>query len=699
MTFMFPLLAVLAVQAIPPETRTISRGEPPNAPASVVREGEHVALHYHGRIIFSGRITGRGTLEFRTVVDTSGGTVTQVLKWTARGEGAQLLLAGEVLGSDEAFPVESDPRPEAIPLVRNAVGLSHNRLNRAVYDRQGDWLISVDVPARAALTPERRGDSVVVRLEASGFEVGLRFRPRFYGRHRGLVRFEPWAYRVRRESVAGWTSWFAFLDTVTETHIRRTAETLGIELRLYGYTVLQVDDGYQQLPIGVPSHWLQPNARFPSGLGGLRKMIADAGLLPGIWTNTTFHDRDWALAHPQYFVTAPEGGPAYGTWVGYVMDAANPATLDSLVHPVYRQLARDGWGYFKLDALRHLRYEGYNSHAEDFRRRGLDREQVYRDFVAAVRRDIGPAAYLLACWGIRPELVGLVDAVRVGTDGFGYAGFAQYNSWNNVVWRNDPDHIEIARPDGYRATTLASLTGSLLMLTDPPEVYRTARVEAARRTAPVLFTLPQQVYDVDPSRSSLIAGVATETSGSGPRPFDADRTLTVPLYLLDIARPFERWSVLARTGGDDSVRFRDLGLADDREQLVFEFWTRSFLGAVTGGFVPGPVDSRFGVQVFCLRDRQAHPQLVATSRHVSCGGPDLSALGWDGTILSGTSELVGGDPYELYVTEPAGWRLAAAQAEGAEVAQPAWYQGLRVVRLRAEHGGPVSWRLQFAPGR
>ena len=164
-----------------------------------------------------------------------------------------------------------------------------------------------------------------------------------------------------------------------------------------------------------------------------------------------------------------------------------------------------------------------------------------------MRDAIGRDAYLLACWGIRPELIGLVDGMRVGDDGFGYGSFAQYNSFNNVVWRNDPDHIEIHQPDGYRAATLTTLTGRVLMLTDRPEMYRTDRVEAARRTAPVLFTRPGQLYDVDPRGPRAWPRRGRQLSGSGPRPFDADQREVVPLYQLDIARPFEQWTVLART--------------------------------------------------------------------------------------------------------------------------------------------------------
>ncbi len=170
---------------------------------------------------------------------------------------------------------------------------------------------------------------------------------------------------------------------------------------------------------------------------------------------------------------------------------------------------------------------------------------------------------------------------------------------------------------------------------------------------------------MDPSRSELIGRAATELSGSGPRPFDADQRLNVPLYLLDVSRPFGRWSVLARTGGGDAdtLRFADLGLDPTKDHVVFEFWTKTLRGAFQGGFAPGPVDPRRQVQVFCIREREDRPQVVATSRHVSCGGPDLEAVSWAGDALSGRSRLVRGDAYELHLTEPAGYRFDGVTAQ------------------------------------
>jgi hypothetical protein len=235
------------------------------------------------------------------------------------------------------------------------------------------------------------------------------------------------------------------------------------------------------------------------------------------------------------------------------------------------------------------------------------------------------------------------------------------------------------------------------MLTDPPAVYRTDRVEAARRTSPVLFAQPGQIYDVEPSRSAAIGRAAIEMSGSGPRTFDATQALSTHyLYAVDVSRPYEQWMVLARTGGDpDPIRFVDLGLAPDRDYLAFEFWTKAFLGTFSGTITPGAVDPRFGVQAICLRATVAHPQLVATNRHVSCGAVDVTAVTWAAGALDGVSEVVANDPYEIYLSEPAGFTFTNARVVGADVLANQKVGDLRVLRLRAPRGGRVSWHLEY----
>lgn len=686
-------LLLLSPAALARQTAT----EPANGAATLAGAAPQITLRYDGRVLADGTVTSGGPApERRTSVSESNGAVTQVIKWTAVGQ-QTVQLSLLVTGSLESMAVEVDRIADTLPVVRYAIGESHNRRNRAVYDRQRDWVLSIDAGATATVTPAGTTSLRGFRIEATGAEIVLRFRPRYYQKHRALKYFQPWTYQPWKPSVAGWTSWYAFRDRVTQSDIADTAATLADTLAPFGYEYVQIDDGFRQNPIGVPDHWLTPNNKFPGGLNGLKASITSKGLKPGLWTNVSFADRTYAAAHPEYFVKGADGAPARGNWVGYIMDGTNPKTLADLVTPVYRALKSGGWQYVKVDALRHLKYEGYNSYADYFDQKQQDRDAVFRQFASNITRELGPDVFKLMCWGVRPELIGLFDGCRLGNDGFGYGGFSEYNSFNNIVWRNDPDHIELKQADAYRATTITSLTGSILMLTDPPAVYRTDRVEAARRASPVLFAVPGQIYDVEPSRSDAMSRASIEMSGSGPRTFDATQNLSTHyLYAIDVTKPYEQWMVLARTGGDTgAIRMADLGLVPDQEYLAFEFWTKAFLGAFQQSFTPPAIDPRYGVQAICLRPRLARPQLVATNRHVSCGAMDVSDVTWRARALDGVGDAVANDPYEVYLTEPPGFTMSDVRVAGATLTSSAKVGPLRVLRLLTPRNGRVSWHVEY----
>ncbi|MBS1975024.1 MAG: hypothetical protein JST13_11780 [Bacteroidetes bacterium] len=389
------------------------------------------------------------------------------------------------------------------------------------------------------------------------------------------------------------------------------------------------------------------------------------------------------------------GQPANGNWIGYIMDASQQQTLDQLVSPVYHSLQQQGWKYFKLDALRHLKYEGYNSYAEYFTQKKVDRDESFRNFVKTVRREIGKDNFLLACWGIRPELVGLVHGCRIGNDGFSYAGLAQFNSYNNIIWRNDPDHIELSQKEAYRSCTATSLTGSIFMLTDKPEKYESPLIEAARRSIPVLYTQPGQVYDVDPSRSSHIEMADVEMSGSGPRMFDASSTTTTGLFSLEINKPFENWIVLGRLDErDPKVSFKDLGLDDKKTYLCFEFWTKKFLGEFLDSFLPGAIDTAYRCQVFCIREKKNHPQLLATNRHISCGALELRSISWKENALEGTSDITTDDDYQLYIYEPSHFHYKKWSCNNGKVIANKKEGEMRTITIRS-NPGPVLWRVEY----
>ena len=672
---------------------------PPNTPALLTREGNTIILSYAGVEIMS--LTTDLSPDAFTVKELKeepDGKVSHLFT-VSTPDGRPMNISGIIRAGKESFTCEADRRIEGTQVVRHTFGLSHSLLNRAVYDRRSDWLLSADqsyTSASLRIVPEVTDSTgITYEVRMTGNEVTFRFRPHYYQRHRGLTYYEPWTYDVWKEPVAGWCSWFAYKTSVTEENVREAADILAETMKPYGLEYIQIDDGYQQ-PGGSPEAWINSNNKFPSGLDSLAAYISSRGFKPGIWTNVAVHDSAWAYSHSGWFVRNDDGTPASGRWIGYILNGSDKEMPDSVISPVYSRFRDEGWKYFKLDALRHLLFEGYNSHSGFFSGGSAGREEAFRNVVRRVREETGPDNFLLACWGVLPGVVGLADGCRIGNDGYGYTALAQYNSFNNVVWRNDPDHIELTPQEAYRSCIATSLTGSLFMVTDKPEVYRTDLITPARKSLPVLFTLPGQVFDLDPSRSANIDRVSTEMSGSGERESDGSRTSPFDLFMLELNMPWERWCVLGRLGDkEDFISLTDLGLEQGKEYLLYEFWSDTFLGVVTDTVRFGSIDPRFNCQLFCIRPLQPNPQVLATSRHISCGATDLSAVTWNKGSLSGTSNIVPGDEYTLIINEPAGYSTPVVTLTGGTLVSDKRDGTVRRIRMVSPDSKEFSWKIDY----
>jgi len=694
-----PILAILLTIGLAMCTSPSDDTVPPNAPAQMIREGNNISLLYDGAAILT--LSNDLPLASYTVKELNeerDGKVSYLLTISSVN-GARMNITGRIRAGKESFTCEADRRIEGTQIVRHTYGLSHSLLNRAVYDRQSDWLLSADqsyTSASLRIEPEAVDTTgITYALSMTGNEVTFRFRPRYYQKHRGLDYYEPWNYQVWKEPVAGWCSWFAYKTGITEENVREATDVLAETMKPYGLDYIQIDDGYQQYG-GQPEAWVNPNDKFPSGLGSLAAYISSKGFKPGIWTNVAVHDSAWACSHSDWFVRNADGTPASGRWIGYILNGLEDEMLDSVITPVYSRYRNDGWNYFKLDALRHLLFEGYNSHSSFFRDGYAGREEAFRNVVRRVREETGRDNFLLACWGVLPGVVGLADGCRIGNDGYGYTALAQYNSFNNVVWRNDPDHIELTPREAWRSCMATSLTGSLFMVTDKPEVYRTDLIDPARKSLPVLFTLPGQVFDLDPSRSAFLDRTTTEMSGSGERESDGSRTSPFDLFMLELNMPWERWCVLGRLGEkEESISLAELGLEKGKEYLLYEFWSDTFLGTVTNDVVFGRIDPLYNCQLFCIRPVQQNPQVLATSRHISCGATDLSDVVWDNGILSGIGKPVPSEEYILLIHEPAGYASPAISITGGRLLSETRDGVVRRIKMINSDGGEIAWKVNY----
>jgi len=691
------LLAILILLILPLITNA-QNNVPPNEAAEIQFENGELKIIYEGDIILNGKFSNKPeNIHMNNFINESDGKLDQVLIFQFRGERGSLNFDGTISGSEESFPCEADRDKKGINIVRHSYGLSTSLLNKAVYDRKRDWVVSVDYYfAGTVIEPtssEASGNKFNIRI--TGNELNIRFRPLFYQKHKGLKFFEPWTYKVWDKPIVGWCSWFAYWDRVTESDIKKTADIMAEVLKPYGYEYLQIDDGYQR-GLGLPELWLQPNEKFPSGMGELANYIKSKGLIPGIWTNTAFHQKEYADKNKKYFVLDEDGNVPNEPWIGYSVDGSVKKAVNNLVRPIYKGFRDLGWEYFKVDALRHLRYEGYNRHYRHFEKKRTDLTDAFRRYVKAIREEISRDYFMMGCWGIRPELIGIIDGCRIGGDGYSFAGLSQYNSFNNVVWRNDPDHIELSSEEAYRSSMATSLTGSLFMLTDKPEVYESKIVDPALRSSPVLFTLPGQIYEVEPSRIEAIGMVDKQVSGSGERPFDASLTPQCQLFLLELNMDYENWIVLGRTGGDiEELSFKELGLDNGKEYLVFEFWTKEYSGSYYGEFKPGDIKSEYNCQLFCIRERLDRPQMMATNRHISCGGFDVVDLSWNNNTITGRSKLIANDDYIIYLTEPDEYKFSQLLTTNAEVVNNVKKGFIREITLKSEKDQEIYWIISY----
>jgi len=700
---------------------SVVASEPPNSPAeaAINSSASSFEIKYDGHLLFSGHYSIKGHPQGSSGVQLrlqskrgSQGEVTQEISLEGPPT-AELELRGTLIGSSEAFPAETMGSAQTqFKLVRNSVGLSYNLRNNAIYDRQRDWMLESVGNQGVQISPlssDRSG--VKFSWTAHASEIKFVFRPRYYQKHKNLAYFRPWEYKVWQSSVTGWCSWWAYFSDVREQDVERVSQIFSDKLKDFGYRYIQIDDGYQAGSGGLPKDWLHTNDHFPSGLEHLSKSISSKGLDPALWVNVHFGDQDFVKSHPGWFIQDSDGRPHKGRWIDYGLDGSVGDAIDAIVRPIYRALHKMGWRYVKVDALRHLLYDSSYPSREYFAKKGIVAEEAYRDYLKAIRSEIGSDTYMLACWGVLPEVIGIANGCRLGGDGFGPSTLQQYTSWNNVVWRNDPDHCDIKPFD--RATgkytdgeerirpVLVSMAGGQLLLSDKPEVYENdSNLEGVKRSSPILFTVPGQLYDYDPVKTDhLKQGLRNDKGGADSGPIDADQKGQVcPWWMLDINQSFESWTVLSRMNWQTAplpqatVKFLDLGLPSGTYS-VFEFWSKKYLGDFKESFTTKSLDPK-DVATYSIRKTLSRPQILSTSRHISQGAVDLQAVSWNGKSLSGTSRVVRNDTYSIYVRLPDGYVVKSASFGGIH-AEIRVEDHLAEIKFVPEKTETVGWQIGF----
>jgi len=490
---------------------------------------------------------------------------------------------------------------------------------------------------------------------------------------------------------SGWCSWYYYYQEIDQSEIEKNAKWISDNLKDFGATYIQIDDGWQGKGHGGGDNrdWTTVDKRFPDGMSALANYIRGLGLKPGLWLAPHGQSNPVVVRNnPGVFLMTKEDTSASKTWEGeYLVDPSTSAGINYL-KSLFTTLTKWGYDYFKIDGQPIVISE-YKKKQEVMRDPYASPDSLYRVTLYAIRDAIGKNRYLLGCWGIPLDGAGIMNGSRTGGDVLlGWTGFMtaldatmKYYFLHNVVWYSDPDVMLLRYPltlDQARAwASLQGLTGQALMASDRMMDLSKDRVEILKRVFPAVNIRPLDLFPNTKPKHILDLkinhlGVNYDVVGL----FNYDENSSEMLFL--------RWT--------------DIGINDTTLVHVYDFWNKEYLGAWRGG-----IDTRLSptsCRVLTLLKSNGQIQLISTSRHITQGWLDLKSAEYNPATetYNGRSTVIKNDPYTLTFVFPQGknFRITKAYAGGLNV-RVENHQGWATVQFTSPVNQEVSWRVRFEP--
>lgn len=490
---------------------------------------------------------------------------------------------------------------------------------------------------------------------------------------------------------SGWCTWYYYYQQINENEVRQNTRWIAENLKDYGAQYVQIDDGWQGTGRVYTRDWTNVSDKFPGGMDKLAAYIKSTGLTPGIWIAPHGQSNDAVVKNlPAIFLTKPDGSSASETWEGrYLIDPSIPES-QQYMKDLFTKLKGWGYEYFKIDGQPIVVNE-YRNKKSFMKKQVDDTVGMYRETLASIREAIGPHCYLLGCWGMPIEGVGIMNGSRTGGDvvldwagGFMLSMRATMQNYylHNVVWYTDADTMLVRSPltlDQARAwATLQGLTGQAILDSDRLMDLSAERVELLRRVYPAVDIRPLDLFPAE--RNKQILDLKINQLG---RSYDV-----VGVFNYDEAKSEQI-----------NLNWKDLGLPENTPVHVYDFWSNEYLGAWEHGmsFNLSPTSCR----VLTLLPSNGKVQLISTNRHITQGWVDLVALSSNeaANSFTGKSKLVKNDPYELRFVFPRGQNFKIKNAKAGNLpVKITNHQGWATVQIISPRTTEVSWSVMFEAG-
>lgn len=515
--------------------------------------------------------------------------------------------------------------------------------------------------------------------------------PDYYRKQLGIEYYEPIDKTKFGLPPSGWCSWYYYYQEISADEFRKNANWMAANLKDYGAKYVQLDDGWQGVGHGNATNrdWNTIDKRFSGGMDALAAHIKSLGMTPGLWLAPHGHsDSTFVKENQDVFLLKSDGTSASDTWEGKFLVDPTTSEAHQYLYDLFARMSSWGYDYFKIDGQPIVTRE-YRKNKEFMQNPAENTDSLYRATLSTMRSAIGEERYLLGCWIVPLEGIGIMNGSRTSADVvLDWKGFMtslrstmDYYFLHNVAWYCDPDVMLLRQPlpmDQARVwATLQGLTGQALMSSDRMMDLPDERVELLRRVYPAVDVRPLDLFP----------------AGKNKRIWDLKVNHLNRQY--DIVGLFNYKQDATE---NLYVGWEELGLNPNQSMHIFDFWNQEYLGSWSNGVsqeLP-PTSCR----VLSLVPDDGSIQLVSTNRHISQGWVDLIELKKSGTTFTGKSSVVANDPYKLQFAFPKGQnfqvkKVTAKSKDGVLAVRKLNHNGWAVVEITSPKTTEISWTIEF----
>ncbi|MFH0796366.1 MAG: glycoside hydrolase family 36 protein, partial [Candidatus Omnitrophota bacterium] len=478
----------------------------------------------------------------------------------------------------------------------------------------------------------------------------------------------------------GWCSWYAYGDMgQSEKVTLANAGAIRDKFPGYKFPYIQVDYGWTAG--NLCGNWLNTNERFPHGIEWLAVRLKEMGFNLGLWVAifTVLESSSVFQEHPEYMVKDRQGNPktlpCRWYWPPhdriYYLDPTHPGAQE-FIRRTLTALRRAGVRYWKIDFTWGIADNDGDTVFYD--QRYIKGAQVYRQGLAVVT-DTLKDDYIYWCsnpvnlgFGTSPTSMSACDIARTGFS----------------IVKQDENKTQGLRSFREIATTVISryfLHKRLIMLNpDVVEVAGPGDIEEAKIRLSLVALSGGQVFLGDDltalsDEQWRLLGKCIPPYGSAARPIDLFEH-TYPdsyphIWHLPVKTDWGSWNIvglfnLNTEPMDIEVHFRSLGLQEEKDYLVFEFWDAEFIGKKKGMLKLNlqPLTTR----LLLIKAVPDYPAVLSSDMHFTQGGVELSGVSYDvqTRMLQGRAIRQKGETGRLFVFVPEGYQVRdSGKVEGA----------------------------------